>query len=193
MPAENDEELDNVEADANDPESLPGLRKAAREGKKAIDALATMQRENLFLRAGVDITTKLGAMLYKTFEGTDSDELKAEAIEIGALKAVEPDKPAPDPVREAQEAQRGQMYDSLNTGQPGGSEAPQTEDPRDKALKDHQTRLRAGGDEDASRAEAVSAVLAAAANGDKRVFYNKARHNAEAEEFNRMADARPRG
>lgn len=190
MPAENDEPDEELEQ--NDPESLPGLRKAARDGKKATDALAQLQRENLFLKAGIDTGTKLGAMLFKTFEGADIDELKAEATEIGALKAAEPDPPAPDPQREAQEAQRGQMYDALQTGQPGGSGEPPTEDPREKALKEYQLELRGGADEAAARAAGISKVLGAAAAGDKRVFFDKVAHNLAAEEYNRMADARPR-
>jgi hypothetical protein len=152
-----------------------------------------LRRKVLFLEAGIDTTSKLGLMLLKTFEGTDVEVLKAEAIEVGALKAPEPDPvPAVDPAREAVEAERGAMYDRLSASQPSGGAAPETEDPRDNALKGYQVAIRSGSDEDAARADAIGSVLAAASAGDRRVFYNKAKHHELAEEYNRLADARPR-
>ncbi|HEY5423924.1 MAG TPA: hypothetical protein VIK05_10660 [Ilumatobacteraceae bacterium] len=190
MPAE-DDELEQ-EAELDDENSLPGLRKAAKEGKKALSEVAILRRENLFLKAGIDTSTKLGTMLFKTFEGEDLEALKAEATEIGALKA--PDAtPAPDPARLLEEQQRQGLYDGLGSGQPSGQEAPETEHPVQKALKGYQTAIRAGADEDAARADAMGQVVGAGVKGDKRVFFDAAAHYAAAEEQNRLAVSRPRG
>lgn len=190
MPAE-DDDLDQQDPELDDEASLPGLRKAAKDGKKAIGELALLRRENLFLKAGIDTSTKLGTMLFKTFEGEDLEALKLEATEIGALKA--PDAaPAPDLARDAQEAARQGLYDGLGSGQPSGQTPPETEHPTDKALKGYHAAIRAGADEDAARADAMGQVVGAGVRGDKRVFFDRAAHNAAAEEQNRLAVSRPR-
>lgn len=188
MPAEDDDLEQETELD--DEASLPGLRKAAKAGKAALSENAILRRENLFLKAGIDTSTKLGTMLFKTFEGEDLEALKLEATEIGALKA--PDAPAPDLARDAQEAQRQGMYDGLGSGQPSGQTPPETEHPVQKALKGYHAAIRAGADEDAARADAMGQVVGAGVKGDRRVFFDQAAHNAAAEEQNRLAVSRPR-
>ncbi|MCO1498224.1 hypothetical protein, partial [Limosilactobacillus reuteri] len=69
--------------DDQTPETNAGLREAARLGKEAQARAEQLARENLFLRAGVDLDSKVGKMLFKTWEGDDIDALKAEAGELG--------------------------------------------------------------------------------------------------------------
>jgi hypothetical protein len=190
MPAD-DDDLNIDEHPDDDELALPGLRKAAKEGKKAIERNAQLEREMLFLKAGIDTDSKLGKMLLTTFEGDDLDALKAEAIEIGLLP--DPADPAQQPEQGRQDDQlRQSLHDGLSTGQPSGQTAPETKHPRHAALENYQVAIRDGADEGAARTQAMESVLEAAAQGDKRVFVDKAKHRAAAEEYDRLANSRSR-
>ena len=58
---------------------IKSLRKAAEAGKQAQNELAEMKRELLFAKAGIDTGSKIGKLLFKTWDGEDLDSLKTEA------------------------------------------------------------------------------------------------------------------
>ena len=78
-----------------DPREIQSLRKAAEKGRK-------LERENAFLRAGVDVDNPRNSYFIKGYEGElTPDAIKAAGIEAGFIEA-----PAPDPA--VQQHQQGQ-------------------------------------------------------------------------------------
>jgi len=179
----------NTHDDAN--EGIAGLREAARQGEHAKKEAAELKRQLMFAKAGIDIETKLGKMLYRTWEGDDLELLKAEAIEIGLLNATgAAAAAAPDPARTAEDAARLSAQDALAGGYAAGAAEDLGEHPTDKALKGYHVAVRGGMQEDEARIDAMAQVLGAAAAGDKRVFFDQAKHTALAEEADRMSGRR---
>lgn len=87
------------EADETDPgaessenANIRLLREKAAKADEATAAHAALQREVAFLKAGIDTDSKLGKLLFKSYEGdlTDIEALKTEATEIGAIQAAAP-------------------------------------------------------------------------------------------------------
>ena len=84
MPTE-DELLEEQE---DDTPTIKLLRSQLKESKGAAKANAAAQRELAFLKAGVDTSTKAGALLLKAYDGdlSDIEALQNEAKELGALR-----------------------------------------------------------------------------------------------------------
>jgi len=82
------QEMENHEE--TDQPDIRALRKAAEAGKKAQDELSQMKRELLFAKAGIDTASKIGGLLFKTWEGDDVESLKAEAMDLGIVGGAEP-------------------------------------------------------------------------------------------------------
>jgi hypothetical protein len=147
---------------------IKSLRKAAEAGKQAQNELAEMKRELLFAKAGIDTTSKIGKLLFKTWDGEDLDSLKTEASDLG-LGGVEAPRG-----NEVQPEERGQQdfrqtFAKGNIGTP--SEVPER-DPFDEAYDlFHEARKRGTTMDDAGLA-AIDRVLVAAASGDKRAIFD---------------------
>jgi hypothetical protein len=147
---------------------IKSLRKAAEAGKQAQNELAEMKRELLFAKAGIDTGSKIGKLLFKTWDGEDLDSLKTEASDLG-IGAVETSRNA-----EVQSEERGQQdfrqtFAKGNIGTP--SEVPER-DPFDEAYDlFHEARKRGTTMDDAGLA-AIDRVLVAAASGDKRAIFD---------------------
>ena len=72
-------------------DNLKELRRAADEGRTAKAEAEAAKRELAFVKAGVDTDTKIGKLLLKTYEGDlTAEAIKAEALELGAIKAEAP-------------------------------------------------------------------------------------------------------
>jgi hypothetical protein len=127
----------------------------------------------------------------------DIAALKAEAVEWGLIKA-DGDKPAEgqpkgevvDPARAAEDERRAAMQNVLAGGMPGGTEAP-TPHPRHAAMEKYQTDVKAGKDPKAAAIEAFQFVLGAAAQGDRRVYFDRDQHMRDAAEADRIAGRPP--
>lgn len=177
---------DDVTTDES-PESIGGLRKAARAGQKALDENATLKRQLLFAQAGIDTGDDgVGEMLFRTWEGgEDLDGLKVKALKVGALKA-----PSTAPVRDTpadEDALRQQAQQDFQPGlgQPGSGAGADGPDPTTAALhKFHEDRQNGSSTTEAQQ-EAIASVISAGLKGDKRVFFNQEAHNAAAEEARR--------
>jgi hypothetical protein len=147
---------------------IKSLRKAAEAGKQAQNELAEMKRELLFAKAGIDTGSKIGKLLFKTWDGEDLDSLKTEASDLGIGGAEAPR------VNEVQSEERGQQdfrqtFAKGNVGTP--SEIPER-DPFDEAYDlFHEARQRGTTLDDAGLA-AIDRVLVAAASGDKRAIFD---------------------
>lgn len=168
--------------DIDNDDNIANLRKMAKDGKSAIERAAELERENLFLRAGVKLDTKLGKMLFQTFTGDSIDALVAEATEIGLLTGDKP--PASTPTSNApagdddddQQMRRDQQRQrqTLTGGTPGGQVSTETPHPVDDAYKGfHDDRAKGVRLENAQLA-VIDKVLVAAGKGDKRVIFDQA-------------------
>ena len=171
--------------DIDNDDNLANLRKLAKDGKSAIDRANELERENLFLRAGINLDTKLGKMLFKTFDGDSLDDLKAEATEIGLLtgntnpaRTTAPGAPtddAGDGDDDDQQMRRDQQRNrqTITGGSAGGQQSTDTPHPIDAAYKDfHEDRAKGVRLETAQLA-VIDKVLVAAGKGDKRVIFNQ--------------------
>lgn len=180
------------EVDEEAPEGgISQLRESARKGQHAVAENTDLKRQILFMKAGIDLDTKLGKMLYRTFEGNDLDALKAEATELGMLgnSPSQADLDA-EAERSAEDTRRSSAQQSLSGGRAGAPTIEEGLDPRHAALESFQIDLRQGVDRDEAQQNAISKVLSAAANGDRRVAWNHEAHLAAGREADRIASGR---
>lgn len=147
---------------------IKSLRKAAEAGKQAQNELAQMKRELLFAKAGIDTGSKIGGLLFKTWDGEDLDALKVEAADLGLGGVEAPRGNTIEPEERGQQDFR-QTFAKGNIGAP--SEMPER-DPYDEAYDlFHDARLKGTTLDDAGLA-AIDRVLVAAASGDKRAIFD---------------------
>lgn len=152
-----------------DQPDIRSLRKAAEAGKKAQDELQQMKRELMFAKAGIDTSSKIGNLLFKTWEGEDIDALKAEAgdLGIGPSAIAAPTNQIPVEERAQQEFRQ-----NLGRGQSGAvTEMPEI-DPYDDAYRLFQEARKSGTPMDDAALAAIDRVLVAAASGDQRAIFN---------------------
>jgi hypothetical protein len=175
---------DNQNPDPDDqaPETNAGLREAARLGKEAQARAEALARENLFLRAGVDLDNKVGQMLYKTWDGNDIDALKAEASELGVTVGTRP-------VFTPEEAQQQQFRQTL-TGPPPVMTTQETPHPTETAVRQFHEDRKKGIPLETAQLAAFDRVFAAAASGDKRAIFDPVAYANEASQY---GHGRPRG
>lgn len=156
---------------------IRGLRDEAGKVPGLTDENVTLRRELLFAKVGVDTDTTLGKMLFKTFDGGTVDELRALAVEVGAIK-----DPGSDPHPDAGQ----QDFRNLM----GGGAPPAVDlgpDPWDVGLNAFHAARKRGVPASQARYDLAVSVLAAAAKGDRRVLFDPIAHAREAAEADRMA------
>lgn len=90
MPEADDFEGEQPESPENENANIRQLREQAKAGREHQAAAEALRREVAFLKAGIDTDSKLGKLLFKSYEGdlSDIEALKTEATEIGALKGT---------------------------------------------------------------------------------------------------------
>jgi hypothetical protein len=192
--------------DDNVPTTPEGLRRAYDAAKTSglsektrADSLA---KENMFLRAGINPETTAGKLLFNGYHGDSLDELKAMAIEIGALKAPDP-QPAADGQPAATQAtpaertftteqglppdweQRAEMQSLARSGQPHGGQDNPTPHPMDASMTQFWADMGEGMEPEEARVKAMSAYMMAASKGDKRTRFDAEAHRAKALEAER--------
>lgn len=147
--------------------SIKELRDAAERGRKATQELDEMKREMAFLKAGVDMESKAGQLLFKAYDGDlETDLIRSEAEDLGVLTSStpEPDTPVEDVSveREVAEQRRALSEDSVPP------EAT-TENPYDAGHRQFQEMVAAGRPKEDAAANFVKTVIEAAGSGDDRV------------------------
>ena len=158
------EDIENTE----EQHDIKSLRKAAEAGKQAQNELAEMKRELLFAKAGIDTGSKIGKLLFKTWDGEDLDSLKTEASDLG-IGGVEASRNNEVESEEQGQQDFRQTFAKGNIGTP--SEMPER-DPYDEAYDlFHEARKRGTTMDDAGLA-AIDRVLVAAASGDRRAIFD---------------------
>lgn len=158
-------EQDDLEAEnGGQNDNLKDLRRAADEGRAAKAEAAKLQRELAFAKAGVDTDSKLGQMLFKTYEGDlDVEAIKAEAAEIGIGQPA-PTPPAEDPAERAQTRERSNLASEVGT--PHSHEA----NPYTLAESAFKEAKRNGDPTDIAFGAALAHIFEAAQRGDSRVI-----------------------
>jgi hypothetical protein len=158
---------DDQPIEGQDEKNWKELRKQADEAKAAQAEMEQMRRELAFAKAGIDTESKLGKMLFKTYDGElTNDAIKAEASEIGLFKEPE-QQPRGEQISEDERAQsrvRSQLGNDAEAG-PGDGEDPYVQAKRawDEARND-------GDPADVAAGAYLSHILQAAHAGDRRVF-----------------------
>ena len=154
-------------ADDEDQTGQPDIRslRAAAEGRAAAEAEATaLRRELQFAKAGIDTESKLGKMLFRTWEGESLDELKAEAREIGLLGNSTPQQTNDD--ASGQE----QFRRDLSAGAPSGAYTPPDIDPREAAISGYHEAVKRGARPEDAALAAFDQIWTSAIAGDQRVL-----------------------
>ena len=160
------QDIDNYEE--NDQPDIKSLRKAAEAGKKAQEELSQMRRELMFAKAGIDTSSKIGGLLFKTWEGEDVEALKSEATDLGILGAPQ-NAPAEIP---AEEREQQAFRQGFNRGAPAAAADLPEMDPYDDAYRLFQDARKTGTPADDAALAAIDRVLVAASSGDKRAIFN---------------------
>lgn len=164
------QDIDNTEEHEQnqDQPDIRSLRNAAEAGKKAQAELAQMKRELMFAKAGIDTGSKVGSLLFKTWDGEDLDALKTEAVELGLIDGG---KTARQEITEDEKSQQS-FRQTLGRGQAAGAAELPEMDPYDHAFElFHEARKNGIPMDDAGLA-AIDRVLVAAASGDKRAIFD---------------------
>ena len=163
--------------------NIAGLREAARQGKEATARADDLARENLFLRAGVDLDGKVGKMLFKTWEGDTIDELKAEASELGVIAG-------PRAAYNAEETSQQQFRSSLTGPPPAMTPPSEAPHPTETAVSQFHADRKRGIPMETAQLAAFDRIFSAAASGDKRAIFDPVSYQQNAENY---GHGRPRG
>lgn len=156
------------------PQDLSRLRAKAEQADALAAEKAHLERQLMFAKAGIDTDSKLGSMLYKTFDGDSLDALRAEAEELGLLGSP---SPTPDPaptVDTSAYASQQEFRDTLAGGAPQGGDAPVSRDPYADALDHFHSDRKAGVNMETAQLAAIDRIIVAGANRDGRVLFDDA-------------------
>lgn len=151
---------------------IKSLRERAEQARQLEKDLAESRRELMFAKAGIDTSSKIGAMLYKTWDGDDVEALKAEATDLGLIGTTST-PPAGNPDVREQMHQMAQMREAVGGGQPAGGVTPEAAHPIDEAYENFWRDRKSGVPLETAQLAAIDRVIVAASNGDKRVLFDR--------------------
>lgn len=163
---------DNYESDEQEDQGpdIRSLRRRADQARELEGQVAQLKRENLFAKAGIDTDSKIGKMLFRTWEGDNLDELRSEAEELGLLGASQGQQRVAPPIEE--QTQQNFRRD-LSTGDAFAAVETPTADPIDDAYENFYVDRKRGVPLEEAQLAAIDRVLVAASNGDDRVLFNQ--------------------
>jgi hypothetical protein len=165
MATEHDYDDDELDTQERQPD-IRSLRQRAEQAGQYEQEIAQLRRENLFAKAGIDTDSKIGRMLFKTFEGTSLDELRTEAEDLGLFTPGRNSIPT-------DEQDQAAFRRGLSGGQSVTAPDDQGVDPFDDAYSNfYEDRKRGAALED-SQLAAIDRILVAASNGDQRVIFDQ--------------------
>lgn len=152
-------------------DNLKVLREKARLADEREQELAQARRELMFAKAGIDTDTRIGKMLFKTWEGDDLEALKAEASELGLIGGAGQQQQESTPAQQDQGQQ--QFRDAMSGGRPaGGQPEPAQADPQFTALTEFHQDLKTGKTREAAGLAAIDKVLVQAASGNRNAIFD---------------------
>lgn len=140
------------------------LRGQLKAQEKGIAEAAAARRELAFLKAGIDTSTKLGTLFAKSYDGdlSDSDKLKAEATELGLLKAA--------PTEEAERTPDNSSTERSNLATGAAPDDGKGVNPRLAARSLAEAALKNGATFDEAGGTLVAELARAAMSGDQSVI-----------------------
>jgi hypothetical protein len=152
-----------VEDEQPQTSGVKALREKAEQDAKE---LAVARRELAFLKAGVDLDSKMGQVFAKGYDGElDADAIRSEWSELAPRR----DESAPP-------SDEGRMRDSFaRDGQVPPNAEDFQEDPVAKALKDGRDMMERGGSRERGMSTYIDQMVDAGARGDKRVVFDRER------------------
>lgn len=131
------------DASAGNPD-IRALRQAAEDGKTARTEATALKKELLFAKAGIDTESRLGKLLFASWESDDVVELKTEWAELNPTAAPAAGETPPPPKAPEQtptppgfQDPQGQQEHRDNTqgGQPATGDQLGDKDPVDAAME----------------------------------------------------------
>lgn len=162
---DNSPEAIAAQAANEDPENIRNLREAANRGKKASERAAVLERENAFLKAGVDVSTDRGQLLLEAFKGDlTPDAIKEYETKIFGAPTTTP----PEPEYKDEAAATAARQALANGGEVPSSQS--TPDPYDTGKTIYKDGVAKGQGRDDALVDAFQSVFDAAASGDQRVI-----------------------
>lgn len=165
--ADGTEDFSDDAEGADDTPLVKQLRAELKARDKALREAGDARREVAFLKAGIDTSTKLGALFAKSYEGDLSDlaALKAEAVELGLIKGETP-APAEEPERAPDNSARERSDLATGATADDGSGI----DPRAVARGRAEEAIKRGATFDVAAGGMVAELARAAMDGDQRVI-----------------------
>ena len=156
--------------EAHDNPNIRQLREKAERASELERQVAAQARELAFVKAGIDTESKLGSLLFKSYEGdvSDIEALKKEATEIGAIRVEEPTGSESGASDEAPEPTGSDQRRDLASGAPA-DEQPQV-DPYQEAQAKYDTAMGNGATWEVAAGEFFHSLGEAARRGDQRVI-----------------------
>lgn len=167
----NDDEDDDDDRAVNlSRKDIRALEASAKKGRRA----EALERENAFLKAGIDVESPVGQMFARGYDGDlTTAAIKASAETIpGALKGGsaptdEAKEQTPEETADEEEKSATAERSALANGsKPDDGKA---EDPRLTALQRSQEAMKRGATEEDALGSFFNTVATAANQGDKRV------------------------
>lgn len=135
------------------------------ESAKKAQNLENLQKENLFLKTGLNTDSALGKFFFDNYKGDLTPEaLKAAAQEIGLMEKV-PDNP---PLNEGENKATDERRALANNANPDTGVP--DKDPRQAALETAESIIKQGGTFEQAGAGFLSTKMQAYAKGDKRAI-----------------------
>lgn len=138
-------------------ENIAQLREAAKHGRR-------LEKENLFLRAGVDLTSPVAAGLFKSYDGEMTvAALTTTAKEWGLIQEPEQTEPPPS----ADELEQQRFREGGQGGEPLGTAPPPNPNSKDNAHRAYLADLAAGVPRENAQLGLIDRYISGAAEGNK--------------------------
>jgi len=162
-------------------EHIERLEAEIAQAKERADVAAVLERENVMLRAGVDVESALGQMFTRAYEGELTvDAVRQQASEIGALASSSaPAETGPEITPEEANAGRERAALGADSGTPGSVPEP---DLVEQGWANYDSDLKNGVQRDTAAANVIGAMIAEANNGNPRYAYTPETWKAQQEE-----------
>lgn len=151
-------------------EDIRGLEARAKKNEDLESSNQLMAKQLAFLRAGVDIDTPVGKLLFRGYDGElDAEAIKAEAIEVGALKGEPKEQEQELP---ADEQNSTNERNQLGEGAPADQFRMEDPDPKAEALKVGEAALARGASEEVALGSYFEHIARSVEKGDKRALWD---------------------
>lgn len=161
---------------------LENLRGLASEGAKAAKRLEALERQQAFRDAGIDVSSKLGQMFVKSYDGElAADKIKEEAKSVGLIKDEEAPAETETPTDQtneqstAEDSERTQSAERSGLASGAKSDDGSGVDPKQAASNAARAAMEQGASYEDAAAGFVSMLADAALKGDKRVLVKESR------------------